>query len=80
MLRPPAYEVVGVVVARPARDLLLVRHEAVSGLGMGAMEMMAVQGEPALLDTVDPKAGERVRLAVRRRDDAIVALRIERLR
>ena len=80
ILRPPAYEVRGTVLGRPAANLLLVRHEAVEALGMGRMEMMAVFGEPALLDAADLSAGDRVRLAVRRRDDEIVLIRIEKLR
>lgn len=47
---------------------------------MGRMEMMALSGEPALLDAADPRPGDRVRLAVRRRDDDLVLLRIEKLR
>lgn len=79
VLRPPAYEVRGEVVARPAPDLLLVRHEAIPGLGMGAMELMAVVGEPARLDAAAPRPGERVRLAVRPQGDRLVLLRIDRL-
>ena len=78
LLRPPAYEVRGTIVARPAPDLILIRHEAVTALGMRAMELMAVDAEPALLDAVAPRPGDRVRLAVRPRNDRIVLLRIER--
>ena len=79
ILRPAAYEVRGVLVARPASDLIVVRHEPVAGLGMGAMELMAISAEPALLDPVSPKAGDRLKLAVRQRDDRLVLIRIERL-
>ncbi|PYN77112.1 MAG: hypothetical protein DMD97_10150 [Candidatus Rokuibacteriota bacterium] len=79
VLRPAAYEVRGVLVARPTPDLIVVRHEPVAGLGMGAMELMAVSAEPALLDPLAPKAGDRVKLAVRQRDDRLILLRIERL-
>jgi len=58
--------------------MILVRHEAIAALGMSAMELMAIDADPALLDAVAPKPGDRVRLAVRRRDDRIVLLRIER--
>lgn len=68
------------MLARPASNLLLVRHEAVEALGMGRMEMMAVLGDAALLDAADPKPGDRVRLAVRRKDDEIVLIRIDKLR
>ena len=68
------------MLARPASNLLLVRHEAVEALGMGRMEMMAVSGEAALLDAADPRPGDRVRLAVRRKDDELILLRIEKLR
>ena len=79
VLRPAAYEVRGVLVSRPTPDLIVVRHEPVAGLGMGAMELMAVSAEPALLDPLAPKEGERVKLAVRQRDDRLILLRIERL-
>jgi Cu/Ag efflux protein CusF len=79
VIRPPAYEVRGVIVARPAANLLLVRHEPVAALGMDAMELMAVFADPAQLDAAAPRPGERVRLAVRRADDQLVLIRLERL-
>lgn len=79
IVRPPAYEVRGTVVARPAPDLLLVSHEAVAALGMAAMELMAVTADPALLDPVDLRPGDRVRLAVRPRGADVVLIRVERL-
>lgn len=79
-MRPPAYELRGEVVARPAPGLLLVRHEAASGLGMTSMEMMALEAEPALLDAVAVATGDRVRMAVRQRGETIVLLRIEKTR
>jgi len=69
----------GTIVARPAPDLVLVSHDAVRGLGMGAMELMAIAAEPALLDAVGPTPGDRVRLAVRATGDRLVLLRIERI-
>ncbi|HBH04800.1 MAG TPA: hypothetical protein DDZ42_23300 [Candidatus Rokubacteria bacterium] len=45
---------------------------------MSAMELMAIDADPALLDAVAPKPGDRVRLAVRRENDRIVLLRIAR--
>jgi hypothetical protein len=57
-----------------------VRHEAVAALGMGRMELMAVTGDPALLDAAAPSPGDRVRLAVRPRGDDLVLLRIDILR
>lgn len=79
VIRPAAYEVRGTIVARPASDMLLVRHEPVAGLGMNAMELMAVSASPALLDPVDPKPGDHVKLAVRQRDAQLVLIRIEKL-
>jgi hypothetical protein len=79
VLRPAAYEVRGVLVARPSPDLIVVRHEPVAGLGMGAMELMAVSTEPGLVDPLAPKPGDRLRLAVKQRDDRLILLRIERL-
>ena len=79
VIRPAAYEVRGTIVARPASDMLLVRHEPVSALGMGAMELMAVSASPALLDPVGPRPGDRVKLAVRQRDDQLILIRIEKL-
>ena len=80
VVRPAAYEVRGEVVARAAPDLLLVRHQPVSGLGMGAMEMMAVRGSPAVLDGAALTPGQRVRLAVRQDGDALTLVWIERMR
>ena len=79
ILRPPAYEVRGQVVARPAANLLLVRHEAVPGLGMTSMELMTVFSDPALLDRARIEPGDRVRLAVRRKDNDLTLLRIDKL-
>ncbi len=79
IIRPPAYEVRGTIVSRPAPDMLLVRHDPVSALGMNAMDLMAVSANPALLDPVGPKPGDRVKLAVRQRDDQLVLIRIEKL-
>ncbi len=79
VIRPAAYEVRGTIVARPASDMLLVRHEAVAGLGMSAMELMAISADPALLEPVGVRPGDRVKLAVRQRNDQLVLLRIEKL-
>ena len=79
VLRPPAYEVRGAIVARPAANLILVRHEAVPALGMTSMELMAVFSDPALLDAAHVNPADRVRLAVRRKNDELTLLRIEKL-
>lgn len=79
VLRPPAYEVKGEVVARAGPGLLIVRHEAVSALGMAAMELMTVEGEPATFDAMPLAAGDRVRLAVRAEGDRLRAVWIEKL-
>jgi hypothetical protein len=47
---------------------------------MGAMEMMAVRGEPAALDAAQVSPGDRVRLAVRQDGDTVTLVWIERLR
>lgn len=60
--------------------MILVRHESLPALGMQAMELMAVEADPALLDTSDARVGDRVRLAVRPVDDRLILIRIERLR
>jgi len=46
---------------------------------MGAMELMAIFAEPARLDAAALAPGDRVRLAVRQREDEIVLLRVEKL-
>jgi hypothetical protein len=79
IIRPPAYEVRGTIVARPAPDMLLVRHDPVSALGMSAMELMAVSANPALVDPIGPRPGDRVKLAVRQRNDQLILIRIEKL-
>lgn len=80
VVRPAAYEVRGEVVARAAPDLLLIRHQAVTALGMGAMEMMAVRGTPAALDAARLAPGDRVRLAVRQQGDDVTLVWVERER
>jgi hypothetical protein len=79
-VRPAAYEVRGEVVARAAPDLLLIRHQPVSGLGMGAMEMMAVRGSPATIDAARLSPGDRVRLAVRPTGDEVALVWVKRER
>ena len=78
IISPRAYEVRGEVIARPTPDLLLVRHQAIAPLGMKAMELMAVSAEPAQLDAAAVRPGDRVRLAVRQRDDRLVLIRIQK--
>jgi hypothetical protein len=80
VVRPAAYEVTGEFLARPAANLILVRHAAVQAVGMGAMELMAVFGEPAQIDVAAPVPGNRVRLAVRSVDGQLTLLRIEVIR
>jgi len=69
----------GAIVARPAANLILVRHEAAPALGMTSMELMAVFSDPTLLDNAHANPGDRVRLAVRRKNDELTLLRIEKL-
>lgn len=80
LLRPPAYEVRGSFVARPASNLILVRHDPVAVLGMGAMELMAIFAEPSQLDGVVLVPGDLVRLSVRQQDDRLVLIGLEKLR
>jgi hypothetical protein len=80
VIRPPAYEIRGVLVARPSPGMLLVRHEAVAGLGMSAMELMAVIGDAGMIDAANVVPGDPVRLAVRQRDKDVVLIRIAKLR
>ncbi|MBI1847368.1 MAG: copper-binding protein [Candidatus Rokubacteria bacterium] len=68
----------GEVVARAASNLLLVRHQAIEGLGMGAMETMAIFADSALLDAAALRPGDRVRLAVRRQGDELTLIRVEK--
>lgn len=79
MIRPAAYEVRGEIVARPAPNLLVVRHEPVAALGMDAMELMAIFADPTQLDAAAPRPGQRVRLTVRRADDRLVLIRLDQL-
>ena len=74
ILRPPAYEVRGQITARPAANLILVRHEPVPILGMPSMELMAIFSDPALLDRAGVIPGDRVRLAVRPKDTDLTLL------
>jgi hypothetical protein len=78
ILRPAAYEVQGEFVARAAPDLILVSHETISGLGMSAMEQMAISVTPGQIDSLALRPGDRVRLAVRQDGERLVLVRIER--
>jgi len=77
LLRPPAYEVRGTIVARPAANLLLVRHDAIPALGMREMDLMAVFAEPEVVDRAGVAPGVRVRMGVRQKDDQLTLLWIE---
>jgi hypothetical protein len=79
VVRPPAYEVKGTYVARAAPEILLIRHDAVEELGMAPMELMAVFADPRQLDAASLAPGDRLRLAVRRRDDHLILIRLEKL-
>lgn len=80
ILRPPAYEVRGVLVARPSAGMLLLRHDAVAALGMDRMDLMAVLGDAATIDAARVAPGDAVRLAVRRQGEDLLLIRIEKVR
>ncbi len=75
--RGTVQELTGVFVARLGRATILVQHEPVPGLRMGAMEVMAIVVEPeTLLDEIALARGDRVRLRVRQRPEGLVATRL----
>ena len=78
IVHPSAYEVRGVLVARAKPDMILVRHEAI--LGMGAMELMAVTGDPSAIDRAGVKPGDSVRLAVKPDGEELRLIAIEKVR
>jgi hypothetical protein len=80
IVRPPAYEVRGVLIARPTPELIIVRHEAIGALGMAPMETMAVHGEARMIDFAGIRPGDPLRLAVKARDGELVLLRVQKLR
>ena len=79
VLKPAAYEVRGTLVARPAANLLLIQHQDITALRMRAMELMAVSADPAVVDRAGIVPGQRVRLAVRARNDELQLVWIEKL-
>ena len=79
VIKPAAYEVRGTLVARPAANLLLIQHEDITALRMRAMELMAVSADPAVVDRAGIAPGQRVRLAVRARNDELQLVWIEKL-
>jgi hypothetical protein len=79
VIKPAAYEVRGTVVARPAANLLLIQHEDITALRMRAMELMAVFADPAVVDRAGVVPGQRVRLAVRARNDELHVVWLEKL-
>jgi hypothetical protein len=70
----------GTIVARPAPNLLLVRHDEIRALGMRAMDLMAIFADPVVVDRAGVAPGDRVRLAVRARDDQLTLVWVEKLR
>lgn len=67
----------GTLVARPAANLILVRHDEIPALGMQAMELMAIFGEPDAIEKSGVQPGQRVRLGVRSQDSELRLLWIE---
>lgn len=80
IIRPAAYEVRGEIVARATPGSLVVRHEAVSALGMAAMETMVIAADPTILDAARLVPGDRVQMAVRRAGDTLVLVWIRKTR
>ena len=79
-MRPAAYEVRGTIVARPAANLLLVRHDAIPSLSMREMDLMAIFADPAVVDRAGIVPNDRVRMAVRSNGDQLTLVWIEPLR
>ena len=79
-MRPPAYEVRGVLVSRAAPGMIIVRHDAAPGLGMNAMDLMAITGDADAIDRAGVKPGDAVRLGVKPAGDELRLLRIEKAR
>jgi Copper binding periplasmic protein CusF len=79
IIRPTAYEVTGQFVARPAANLILIRHDRIEALGMSAMELMAVFGDPPQIDAAGLTPGDRVRLAVRSVDNQLTLVRVVKI-
>jgi hypothetical protein len=69
----------GTLVARPAANLLLVRHDAIPALGMREMDLMAIFADPAVVDRAGIVPGKRVRLGLRAKDEQLTLLWIEAL-
>lgn len=69
----------GTLVARPAANLLLVRHDAIPALAMREMDLMAIFADPAVVDRAGVTPGRRVRMAVRSRDEQLTLVWIEAL-
>jgi hypothetical protein len=69
----------GTIIARPAANLLLVRHDAIPALGMREMELMAIFADPPVVDRAGVAPSDRVRLAVRQRDEQLTLVWIEKL-
>ncbi len=80
VVHPPAYELRAILVARPSPELILVRHDAVPGLGMGSMDLMAISVDANMVDRAQLRPGDHVRLGVKQRNETTVLLTIEKVR
>jgi Copper binding periplasmic protein CusF len=77
MLRGSVQEIAGAFVARASDTMILVRHDAISALGMEPMALMAVEVDAAeLIDRAELQPGDRVRLVVRQRPDRLLAIKL----
>jgi hypothetical protein len=76
---PGLYRVTGVFEARAGDALMIVRHDAVTGL-MDEMQSMAFVAETrALLERARLEPGDRIRLTVRQQSDQLVVVDIQKI-
>lgn len=73
------HRVTGVMVARPAESMILVRHEAVPGL-MGEMQSMLFFTESReVIDRAKISPGDRLRFTIKTTPDKLLVVDIQRI-
>jgi hypothetical protein len=73
------YRATGVLVARPGDTMILVRHEAVSGLMDPMQSMVFVAESREVIDRAKINPGDRLRFTIKTTPDRLVVIDIQKI-